>query len=371
MRKFITNNFVTSKFNFIKYINYPYKATICISFDFETSAQSAKPVLRAKVKNYFFNITNNIGLTNKDLSGGYGRGYGNRIGAEKILQLFKKYDLKATWFCTGHVLMKGNEKGDAYRINQKLTYALPEAGFTNAVSWRRNRASFYHEPFNNYKKYPYYYLGDIAEVIKQEGHDIQCHSFSHHYISMEFPENIETDLEDWQKLAENNKFGKSIIFAFPFQGDYHLIERTTGLKTVPAFCKNGKDYEISFLSEHVLKIFKEAGFELFTRCGSMHNLNLINGFIPYMNSDIYCMKDAGLFSYKDKSSFIRFLEIIISSNATIDFWLHPNDIIEKNKYELFKFFIETLIKYRDKGKINLCTILEHWQKFKREVLMKA
>jgi peptidoglycan/xylan/chitin deacetylase (PgdA/CDA1 family) len=339
--------------------------SVSISFDFETSAQTAIPIYRTKLKYRFYKISNSFNLTNKDLSAGLGRGYGNRIGAETILQLFDGFGIKATWFCTGHVLLKENKNGKMFRINQELPYATAEAGFTSATTWREKKNSFYHEPFSDYKTHPFYYFGDLAKEIEYQGHDIQCHSFSHPYISMETPTNIKTDLEDWQQLAEKEGFGKSNIFAFPFLGDYHFTERISRLKTIPTFRKAGLDYDSSYLDENVLNIFKNTGFELFTRCGSLQDTESISGFIPYRNSEIYCMRDFGLFSFSNRISFKKFLEEVIRNNANIDLWLHPNDIMENEKFELFKSFIDELVQFRDDGKIWLCTISEQWERFKK------
>ncbi|MFZ2339163.1 MAG: polysaccharide deacetylase family protein [Bacteroidales bacterium] len=340
--------------------------SVSLSFDFETSAQTADPVLKSKIKSRLINVLNHLGFTEKDLSGGFGRGYGNRIGAEMILKIFKKYNIKATWFSTGHVLLRGNKNRQGFRINQKLPYALAEAGFSSATTWRVLNPSFYHEPFSNYRKFPYYYLGDLAQKLKQEGHDIQCHSFSHPYISMEPIGNIKKDLEDWQNLAEKIGFGRSRIFAFPFLGDYHYTDPQSGLKMMPSFRKQGRAYEISYLDEGKLEIFKNAGFELFTRCGTMQNYGLLSGFIPYRNSEIYCMKDIGLLSFKDNAAFMKFLDEVFLKKATVDMWLHPNDILIPQKLDLFKSYVDTLVQYRDHGKIWLCTISEQWERFKRE-----
>jgi peptidoglycan/xylan/chitin deacetylase (PgdA/CDA1 family) len=357
--KSVQTNLFTSDF-----IPSPYKAAVSISFDFETSAQTARPPFRTRGKSYLYDITNYLGLTNKDLSAGAGRGYGNRVGAEKILKIFEQHDIKATWFSTGHVLLKQNKNRDAFRINQKLPYALKKAGFTEATTWRVDEKSFYHEPFSDYKKYPYYYLGDLAEKLKKQGHDMQCHSFSHPYISMELLENIRIDLEDWQNTAEREGFARSNIFAFPFLGDYHYIEKTNGIKTIPAFRNPEIAYKISSLEKDVLKIFKNNGFKLFTRCGSMHDSELIQGFREYRNSGIYWMKDKELLSFPELGSFQGFLEELIQKNANIDLWLHPNDIMEDYKYILFKSYIEQLVKYQDKGIIWISSISEQWRRFK-------
>jgi len=336
---------------------------ISISFDFETSAQSPVTSFKARVKNNILNLTNLIKITDKDLSGGFGRGYGNRAGADIILKIFDKFNIKATWFCTGHVLLKENKNKNAYRINQKLEYATEKAGFSQAVTWRSKFNSFYHEPYSNYIKHPYYYLGDLASKIKQNGHDIQCHSFSHPYISMEPVENIKLDLEDWQNTAEKNGFKKATIFAFPFMGDFHLIEKSTGAKIIPAYVKPYKEYEKFYLKDEVIQIFKKNGFELFTRCGSLINYKL-NSFMPYRNSSVYCMKDIGLLSFKNVEGFNYFIDELVNNKANIDLWLHPNDILDKNNFKKFISFIEILVNYRDSGKISLCTIKEQWDQYK-------
>lgn len=345
------------------------KASISISFDFETSAQTSLPSYRNRLKCQLFNISNLLGITAKDLSVGYGRGYGNRIGAEKILQIFNRYGIKATWFSTGHVLVKENKKKDAFRINHKLEYALPQAGFTDATTWRRIHESFYHEPYGNHKNHPWFYLGDLARKMMETGQDIQCHTFSHPYVSMEKPENIQIDLEDWQQTATAAGFEKSNVFAFPFLGDYHLETARTKMKTAPVFAKKGIDYTPAYLSDKVLKIFQENGFELFTRCGSIHETELFRGFIPYHGSKIYCMKDRELLSFTDIDTFRRFIDEVVDKSAHIDLWLHPNDIMPAENFAIFSSFVVELVNRRDKGDIRLCTIKKLWDDFKNENML--
>lgn len=342
------------------------KAAISISFDFETSAQSPLPSYQSWMKSRLYNITNAAGITAKDLSSGYGRGYGNRIGAEKILTLFNHYGIKATWFSTGHVLLKENTKKNGFRINQILEYASSEAGFTSATTWRRTQTSFYHEPYANNKKYPWFYLGDLARRMMETGQDIQCHTFSHPYVSMEAPDNIRTDLEDWQRTALKEGFEKSTIFAFPFLGDYHLESGWTKMKTVPVAAPKGAHFTPVHLSDTMLDIFRKNGFELFTRCGSLHETGLISGFIPYRGSDIYCMKDRGLLSFIEIETFRNFIDEVVDKAANVDLWLHPNDIMPADKFALFSSFVVELAKRRDKGDIRLCTIKEQWEDFKNE-----
>lgn len=342
------------------------RSSISISFDFETSAQSQRPSWRAKVKAGWFHLSNGLGISDRDLSSGHGRGYGNRVGTQRILKLFSTYDIKATWFATGHVLLKENRSRDAFRINQRLEYAVPEAGFTGASTFRKNNCAFYHEPYDTYKKHPWFYLGDLVEEMIENGQDIQCHTFSHPYISMESPENIQTDLEDWQNTAEQKGFEKSTIFAFPFLGDFHYEEISTGLKTVPYFRNPQLSYKRVYLSEATLNIFIKNGFELFTRCGSLESQDDLFGFISYRGSQIYCIKNKGLLGFANIDSFKKYLNKVIETPTHLDLWLHPNDILCEGNQVLFESIVKELVEMRDKGIIRLCTIKEQWEEFKKK-----
>ncbi len=338
--------------------------SVTISFDCESSAQSKTPNFRAKLKGRIYELTNYLKLTNKSLAGGFGRGYDTRIGIELILRLFNQYDIKATWFCTGHVLLKENRNKNAYRINQILPYATEGGGFTGATTWRRTFNTFYHEPYSDYKNHPFYYLGDLTEKMKNAGHDIQCHTFSHPYISMENIENIMLDLNDWQESARTELQKKANIFAFPFLGDYHLVEKASSMKIIPNYKKSGIEYSTTYLPIDVLRIFKKNGFVLFTRCGSLQNEEIFHGFKKYRNSDIYFMKDKPILSFKSSDSFENFLNEIIDKDANVDLWLHPNDIVEKHSFEKFEAFVKVLINFRKNHKIHLCTLSEQWNNFK-------
>jgi hypothetical protein len=76
------------------------------------------------------------------------------------------------------------------------------------------------------------------------------------------------------------------------------------------------------------------------------------------------MKDIPLLSFQSLDLFREFIEKLIGNKANIDLWLHPNDIMLPEKFELFKSFIAQLVKYRDEEKIWLGTISEQWERFK-------
>ncbi|MDD5362903.1 MAG: polysaccharide deacetylase family protein [Ignavibacteria bacterium] len=343
---------------------YPYKGAVALSFDYESSAQSLKPSLSAKLKTRYRRVMNTFAGGNYDLSSGYGRGYGNREGAELVREIFREHGIHGTWFSTGHVILKGNKSGDAYRINQKLDYATKESGF-EFIEWRRRYNSFYHEPYGDYKSHKYYYLGDQSESLKAGGEDIQCHSFSHPYIAMEPEGNIKIDLEDWQKTAEREGFDKAKIFAFPYLGDCYCIDKKTNIKILPSVCENNDECGNLLLDSNILEIFKQAGIELFTRCYSAINNDDSIDFGKYNNSEIGYINSRGIFSFlDDMKSFQMFLKNTAEKCSIIDLWLHPNDIMEKIHYDFFASAVKMLAAERNDGSIWIPTISELWEKKK-------
>ncbi|MCE1165395.1 MAG: hypothetical protein LWX07_08355, partial [Bacteroidetes bacterium] len=163
---------------------YPYIAAAVISFDYETSAQTIRPGIGARARVIYRKALKRANCGIQDFSSGYGRGYGNRIGAELVKKFFDKAGIKGTWFSTGHALLNGNRSGKSYRINQRLEYATADNGF-GFIEWRKRLKSFYHEPYGDYTTHPYYYLGDLTKSLYENGEDIQSHSFSHPYVPLE------------------------------------------------------------------------------------------------------------------------------------------------------------------------------------------
>lgn len=341
-----------------------FKAAVAISFDYETSAQSPKANVISRLKTEYFKVRNWILKQKSDLSGYYGRGYSSRYATQKIVEMFQRNSIHGTWFVTGHAMLKSNTNKNRLRINQKLIYATKEAGFTSATSWRVDKVSFFHEPFNDYYHSPFYYLGDQTELLKELGEDIQCHSFSHPYIAMEPAERLRIDLNEWQNTAIENGFLPAKIFAFPFLSDYYRYFPICDLKAIPIVNRENEQSNNVGLSVAHLDALMDNGIELFTRCGSKQNHPHLKSFSKYNNTNLFFMKDIGILSFKENNDFIELLDQIIAEGFTLDFWLHPNDVYNDTDFIIFKERIEILHSKCQSGLIWLATINEQWERFK-------
>lgn len=125
----------------------------------------------------------------------------------RILELFKKYDIHATWAFVGLCLLES--KDEIYKFSPK------------------NKPTYYEKSLNNYEYIedyidkdgpdPYYHSGDMASVIAQTpGQEIGTHTFSHYYCweegqtALQFKEDILCSIK-----ASKEKLGvspKAIIF---------------------------------------------------------------------------------------------------------------------------------------------------------------
>jgi peptidoglycan/xylan/chitin deacetylase (PgdA/CDA1 family) len=328
-----------------------YKAGLTISFDYETSAIDYTPSWEILYK-YYLEKTNHF--RNKKKKTNYG--YQQRKGAELIFTSLKEYKLHATWFGTGHTLLKGNQSKKEYRINQTLP-SLQEGNH-----WREKIRTFDDEPFSTYKKRSDYYFGDLTERLRDYGEDIQCHTFSHPILALEPIENIAMDLEDWQNAATRNGFGKAQILAFPFLADccyYHPeIKKRLSYK-IP-----GENWKIEPISPERINIIHHSGIELVTRCYTKYFELPFKGFKNYYDSHLFYLttKSLGLDAFK-KDVFIKNIEEIVQNGWLVDYWCHPHNIVE---YPMQNFldFLDIISKYSKTKGLWVPTIKEAWDHFK-------
>ncbi|MEO0129358.1 MAG: polysaccharide deacetylase family protein [candidate division WOR-3 bacterium] len=341
-----------------------YDSALAISFDYETSAPYGNFLkLNCRIRGILLDITNKLGLTRKDLSFYWGLGFAMRYGSYNILKILKRYKVHATWFATGHALIKENRKKKAFRINQLLPYATREAGFSSLVTWRKDLPTFYFEPYSDYQKYPYWYFGDLSEQLKQSGEDIQCHTFSHPYIALEPPENVLIDTEDWQNAALANGYKSASILSFPFGGDAYRYYPDLGLKTMLGKNIPAQKFELINLSPSIIEILKKCGIELLTRCGSKFDEGSLT-ISQYNNSSLYYLPDFD-FSTLNFGKMDNILNRIISNNGIINIWLHPCNVFTEDEKKKFENLVRYLKTKEEQGLIWLAPIFDIWNHYQK------
>ncbi len=338
------------------------KAAIALSFDYETSAVYMDvPHIYCRAGAALDRLIGRFAAFKGKFFKNCSIGYANRLGAGNIIEALRKYNIHATWFATGHALLKENKNKDSFRINQKLPYATPIAGFSDLVTWRQGKPTFFYEPYSDCKSYPWWYMGDQASRLRMLGEDIQCHTFSHPYIALEAPENIEMDIKDWQSAAEKNGFARASIMSFPFEGDVFKFYDKLNLKAAIGSRIDAQSYTVRPLSEAAVDIYKQNGIELVTRCASKAGQQA-QAFLSYNDTGLYFIPDINIGPcIKQPRLFDGILEEIEQKRLLVNLWTHPANILDNTEKENFEYIVKRLIASRDRNKSRIGTILEFWK----------
>jgi len=139
--------------------------------------------------------------------------YGPRIlgvheAVPKLLELFEKYDIHATWAVVGMVACNDvehvqrvaprNRKDRPSYVNSAYsTYTHLESGAVN----------------DNSKQY--YFAPELVEQVrKTKGQEIGCHTFSHYFCNEKgaTPEALRADLATWNDVVNDGTPARSIVF---------------------------------------------------------------------------------------------------------------------------------------------------------------
>lgn len=346
----------------------PFSCSIALAFDYETSALSEPSKVKGGFHSKVIDVLNRLMKGDKDMSNIYGDGYNTRFGVSNISKVIKSFGVQATWFATGHALLKDNKNNDAYRLNKTLQYVNSDAGFARSTLWRSKEATFANEPNGSYKNFPFYFFGDQSSKLLKMKDDIQCHSFSHAFMAVESDENFRMDIEDWQSVAEKNGFNRAKVYAFPYAGDSFRNYTNFGLLALPRVEMVDEESRLEMLSKKKLQILKENGIELVTRCGSKVKDKPLTGFAKYEESDVYYMSDrfVRLNNFKF-DQFRREIKELIGWRSTVNLWMHPGEAYSDSGKRSFKILINYLMKKFGGGQVWLSTVEEIWEHYKRVI----
>lgn len=159
------------------------------------------------------------------------RSYGqNILGARqaipRILEIFQRFDIRATWATVGLLFCRTRDELMASLPPSELRPRYANTGLSNYIYLR--------ELGQNEEQDPYYFGGSIVDQIAQcPGQEIATHTFSHFYALEEGStvEAFSADLEAAKKTAEmRNLVLRSIVFPRNQYSDAHVeVCRSRGI----------------------------------------------------------------------------------------------------------------------------------------------
>jgi len=141
------------------------------------------------------------------------RGRAMREGTATLLDLFERYDIRATWYASGYSLLEGNARRDDFG-SPTYTWA------SQAHGWRDDRwvttPWFADDPYGTAASHPAWYFGDLLARLRESGQDVQSHTFGHLYLGYAAPEEVRADLQQWNAAAVAAGLPAATSLAFPW-----------------------------------------------------------------------------------------------------------------------------------------------------------
>lgn len=345
---------------------------LAFTFDHETSWTKSKRGIVVQSKYLTKKLINRVRFK-YDLSWARGRGWGQRHGAENIFRIFQEYGIHGTWYCTGYTLLLGNKEKKIYAGNPILPYATEENNFYPECYWRAENGYFDEDPFTTYQENPEWYFGDQIKRFYQAGEDIQCHTFSHSYVSLETPERLAKDISEWQSCAEKIGLPPAESLAFPYESFLHLTNTLTG-KTFPNLgCFPGSEFNVIRISQDLCDVLSKLGIKVITRIPDWYWQEC---YPPFDIARMDNQRNLFLFPgkvlqtrKKDPSEEIAYINEIIRTKGTGSLWCHPGNVLTSDEITRFQSVVSYAKKKAEEGVLLISPQTEIYKVLKEKAIL--
>ena len=137
-----------------------------------------------------------------------------REGLWNSLKLYAPYGYAATYYVNGYNFLNGNPSQRRFMGDPTFSWATKENGWQSDV-WSQ-QPWFSRDPYAADGAAPDWYFGDLLEPLREAGHAIQSHTFSHFYGGLASPREWQADLQAWNELAADHNLPKATSLAFPW-----------------------------------------------------------------------------------------------------------------------------------------------------------
>lgn len=187
-----------------------------------------------------------------------------RKSIRRVLELFKKYEIRATWATVGFLFAKNKEQLISFSPSEKPSY-------------ENNRLQYYSIIENGVGEDeiadPFHFADSlIREILKTPNQELGSHTFSHYYCNEngQTIEQFTSDLEAAQNIARENYNVELKSLVFPrnqFNKDYVKVAKNCGFTVVRSnpdvwFWSKTRRYNFLFRAiDTLLPISKSLTFE--------------------------------------------------------------------------------------------------------------
>lgn len=150
-----------------------------------------------------------------------------RDGITTTLEIFRPFEVRATYYATGYNFLLGNSERRRFMGDPIFAWATPEERWISG-RWV-NSPWFGDDPYGTVASHPEWYFGDLIPLLQAENQDIQSHTFSHLYGGLASPSEWQADLATWREIAAERGVAAASSLAFPWSSSAGMSDATWDL----------------------------------------------------------------------------------------------------------------------------------------------
>lgn len=144
------------------------------------------------------------------------RGLRMREGADRALELFAPYGIRATFYANGYNFLYGNTERRRFMGDPVYAWANTQPGH----DWRSDRWTsqpwFSADPYATEAEAPAWYFGSQVRRLIAAGQDLQSHTFAHFHGGFVTPDDWRADIAAWNEVAAQHGIAPATSLAFPW-----------------------------------------------------------------------------------------------------------------------------------------------------------
>lgn len=273
---------------------------------------------------------------------------GARTAIPKLLDLFEKYGIHATWATVGFLFADGSEEAKEYFPDESLrpSYSNPKV---NSYAWIDKTGK-------NEAEAPCFYAPSLIKLIAQSnGQEIGTHTFSHYFCKEpgQTIEQFEADLSAAKNIAADNEFQLQSVVLPRNQCEPEYIDVLSKLGFTAY-----RDEENDWIHE---KVKNNKLMRLLRLTDVYFPLTGQGGYKPKKENGIWNFVGSRMYKpYFKRLSFLENRKVkrikkqmlhAAKNNLAFHLWWHPHNVGVKTEFhlqqleEIFSYYEELKQKY--------------------------
>jgi hypothetical protein len=280
-----------------------------------------------------------------------------REGVTTTLDLFRPYEIRATYYANGYNFLLGNEERRRFMGDPTFAWATREHRWLDD-SWK-SKPWFADDPFGTVQSEPDWYFGDLVPLLQRERQDIQSHTFSHLDGGLADAATWRADLATWKDIAAERGVAQARSLAFPWSSsagmsyaNWDELEQA-GITSVTRTNWSQDQYDLFGRDAE--------GFAAAPRCRAVPGHERILAC-----PDFYLTVPRADLALKQ-------IDAALSAGGMIDIWAHTEEVTSPEPLAAWGRVVRYAAEQRDVGKLWVAPLAEiaDWQAAMRELQVES